>query len=164
MTVRAAPLQAGIARFSSRSLMMPNLKATSKEEIISILAHQLEKEKFIEDGAILLDEALKREAILNTALEHGIAFPHVRNLEGGALTLALGTSKKGMNFDPSTHMLSHIIFFIVIPTAASIFYLKLLAGLAETFSNKTERDNLLSAQTPEQLWNALIKATHSTIK
>lgn len=161
---RFAPRRTGIARFSSKELMIPALKATERDNVIAELASRMVSEGFVDNGAKLLDEALKREAILHTAVDHGLAFPHVRGVEGGGLTLALGISRKGIKFDPAGRALSYIIFFIVIPTAASVFYLRLLAGLSQSFLKKDTRDRLINAQTPEELWNVLLKSTRTAIK
>ena len=144
--------------------MVPLLQSNERDEAISELAFKMEKEGFVDDGARLYEEVLQREAVINTAVDHGIAFPHVRGVEGGGLTLALGISNKGVRFDPIARMLTHIIFFIVIPTAASVFYLRLLSGLMQTFTCKEAREKLLSAKTADKLWAALVKTTRSTIK
>lgn len=161
---RFEPRRPGIARFSSPSLMIPNMKATDRDKGIAELADKMAAEGFVDNSEKLIKEAIKREAIINTAVDHGIAFPHVRGVEGGGLILALGISHKGIRADLSKRILTHIIFFIVIPTAASVFYLRLLAGISQTFSKKSEREKLLAAKTPEELWAALVKATRHTIK
>lgn len=161
---RTEPAQTGIARFSSHTLMLPNIQAPKRDDAIRELAFKMEAEGFVDDGDKLLNLALDREAIINTAFDHGIAFPHVRGVEGGGLTLALATSQKGVSFDSSVRVLTHIIFFIVIPTAASVFYLRLMAGLAQTYSSKDARQKLLAANTPEALWTALVKTTRAAIK
>jgi mannitol/fructose-specific phosphotransferase system IIA component (Ntr-type) len=79
------------------------------------------------------------------------------------LTLALGISAKGIKFDGHDKNLTKIIFFLVIPTAASAFYLKLLAGLAETFTDAEARKALSAEETPEKLWKTLIKLTKKTV-
>ncbi|MCA1808708.1 MAG: PTS sugar transporter subunit IIA, partial [Lentisphaerae bacterium] len=126
---RARPRRAGIARFTSQSLMLPQLQSNERDKVIEEMAMRLETEGFVDNGAKLIEAALAREAIINTSVEHGLAFPHVRGVEGGGLTLALGLSQKGVRFDTAGRSLTHIIFFIVIPTAASVFYLRLLSGL-----------------------------------
>jgi len=161
---RFAPRRTGIARFSSQELMIPTLKATERDNVIAELAGKLVEEGFVDNGAKLLDEALKREAIMHTAVDNGLAFPHVRGVEGGGLTLALGISRKGIKFDSADRTLSHIIFFIVIPTAASVFYLRLLAGLTQSFLKKEAREKLMNSETSEDLWGTLLKATRTTIK
>ena len=161
---RFAPRRTGIARFSSQELMIPALKATERDNVIAELAGRMVEEGFVDNGAKLLDEALKREAIMHTAVDNGLAFPHVRGVEGGGLTLALGISRKGIKFDLADRTLSHIIFFIVIPTAASVFYLRLLAGLTQSFLKKDLREKLMNSETPEDLWGTLLKATRTRIK
>lgn len=161
---RFTPRRTGIARFSSQELMVPVLKATERDNVIAELAGKMVQEGFVDNGAKLLDEALKREAIMHTAVDNGLAFPHVRGVEGGGLTLALGISRKGIKFDPLDRALSHIIFFIVIPTAASVFYLRLLSGLTQSFLKKEAREKLMHSETPEELWNILLKATRTAIK
>ena len=160
---RSEPRKVGIARFSASTLMIPRLAATTREEAIQELATKMQEASFVDDAGKLVDAALKREAIVSTALDHSLAFPHVRGVEGGGLTLGLGISAKGIKFDGHDKGPTKIIFFMVIPTAASAFYLKLLAGLAETFSDADARKALMAEESPEKLWKALIKLTKKTI-
>ena len=160
---RGEPMQVGIARFSSPGLMVPSLAATEWEGAIGELCQVMEQQGFIDNGRRLHEEALKREAIVSTAVDNGLAFPHVRGVEGGGLTLALGLSRKGIRFAGAGRGLTRIVFLVVIPTAASAFYLKLLSGLTRTFSEEDARNALLKAETSEELWKALVKATRVTV-
>ena len=160
---RTEPRRVGIDRFSAAELMIPRLQATDKDAALRELAGKMEAESFVEKAAKLVEAALKREAIISTAVDHGLAFPHVRGVEGGGLTLALGVSPKGIAFDTGQKALTHIIFFMVIPTAATAFYLKLLAGLAETFSANDARHALLAEEDPVKLWKLLKKLTRRSI-
>jgi mannitol/fructose-specific phosphotransferase system IIA component (Ntr-type)/predicted RNA-binding Zn-ribbon protein involved in translation (DUF1610 family) len=159
---RGEPPKIGIERFSSQELMIPELVSGERDDVIRELCMKLEHEGFVDDGNKLFEEALKREAIIGTAIENGLAFPHVRGVEGGGLTLALGLAPKGVKFGAKGT--SKIIFFMAIPTAASAFYLKLLSGLARTFEKEENRKKLLEATTPEKLWKTLLKLTKTTIQ
>ncbi len=154
----------GIARFSSSQLMLPSLKGESREEAIAELIGVMAQEGFIEHPESLLTAALSREAIVPTAVEHGLAFPHVRGVEGGGLIFSLGIKKQGIKFGAPKGRLTKIIFFIVIPFAASAFYLQLIAGLMETFHEKEAREKLLDSKTSEEMWKVLITLTMRTIK
>ena len=57
--------------------------------------------KFISNADSLVAAAMDREAVLSTAMDD-VAFPHVRGVEGGALTLAMGVSKKGIDWGGET--------------------------------------------------------------
>lgn len=163
MPKRWEPRKTGISRFSSHDLMLPSLEATDKEGVIQEVASKMEAEKFVDKGDELAEHALQRESILSTAVDHGLAFPHVRGIEGG-ITLALGLSKKGVKFGAPSNRLTRIFFFIAIPTAANAFYLKLLSGLTETFMKTEARKTLLAQNDPEKLWKTLVKLTRTTIK
>ena len=157
------PVEVGVARFSAASLMVPKLSATTREEVISELSKTLLDGEFIEDAATVTELALRREAIVSTAVEHGLAFPHVRDVEGGGLTFALGLKEKGIDFGAPDSHLSKLFFFIVIPTPATAFYLRLLAGLVRTFESSEARKALLDCEKPEQMWKALTKLTREAI-
>ena len=143
--------------------MVPHLNATDRDGALKELCDKLQAEGFVDNADRLLEEALRREAIMSTAIDHGIAFPHVRGVEGGGLTLALGISRKGIKFNPAARHLTRMVFFMVIPTAASAFYLKLLSGLTQTFNEEEARETLLKASTPEELWKTLLKTTRVTV-
>ncbi|MDR0993226.1 MAG: PTS sugar transporter subunit IIA [Verrucomicrobiota bacterium] len=161
---RTDPPKVGIERFSAESLMIPELKGTDRDSIVAELCQKLEDEGFVDNAQKLVEAALQREAIISTAVENGLAFPHVRCIEGGALTLAMGITPKAVKFDPAGKAVTRIIFFMVIPTAASAFYLKLLSGLSQVFQKEENRTKLLEADTPEKLWKALVKTTRLAIQ
>jgi len=160
---RTEPRKSGISRFSAESLMITGLEATTAGGAIEKLAKIMEEKKFVSGADKLVQSAMERENVLSTAMEHGLAFPHVRGVEGGGLTLALGIAKTGIKWDDSGAVVN-IVFFITIPTAVSAFYLRLMSGLTETFLKEQNRQALLDSETPAQLWKALTKATRYSIK
>ena len=96
---RTEPPKLGISRFSAPTLMNPQLASDNKEGAIRELASRMEQEHFIDSAEKLVEGVLQREAILGTAVDHGLAFPHVRGVEGAGLAFALGISRKGIAFD-----------------------------------------------------------------
>ena len=159
---RTEPRRVGIARFSAESLMVPRMVASTREEAIAALSAKMAEGHFVDDASKLVAGALEREAILSTSMDNGLAFPHVRGVEGGGLTLAVGTSVTGIDF--GTPQPVFVVCLLTIPTAVSAFYLKLMAGLTEAFMKAQNREALLVAETPAELWKALSKATRYTIK
>lgn len=159
---RGEPRKTGISRFSAETLMV-ELKAEKPEDAVRELADAMAENKFVSNPAALVAAAMERESVLSTAMGEGLAFPHVRGVEGGGLTLALGVSKKGIAWDASGEIV-HLVFFSVIPVAVSAFYLRLMAGLTEAFSKQDNREMLLSTESPADLWKAFMKATRYTIR
>jgi mannitol/fructose-specific phosphotransferase system IIA component (Ntr-type) len=75
----------------------------------------------------------------------------------------VGLKEKGLDFGATEGHLSKIFFFIVIPTPATAFYLRLLAGLVRTFEAVEARKELLDCDTPETMWKTLTKLTKDTV-
>lgn len=160
---RGEPRKSGISRFSAPSLMMPDMVVGSAADAIEVLAGMMESEGFISHADRLIMAAMERESMLSTAMEHGLAFPHVRAVEGGSLTLACGVSKEPFTWDANGSQ-TNIVFLITIPSAVSAFYMRLLSGLTEAFLKEANRKALIAADSQQALWKALVKATRTTIK
>jgi mannitol/fructose-specific phosphotransferase system IIA component (Ntr-type) len=151
----------GISRFSAPELMVCDMGEVTREEAIAKLALAMEQHGFISSAENLTTAALEREGVLSTAMEGGLAFPHVRGVEGGGLTLAMGVSKKGIDWDGEK---VNVVFLSAIPVAVSAFYLRLMGGLAQSFEKEANREAVIEAKDPAALWKALQKATSKTVK
>lgn len=160
-TVTREETKNGISRFSAPELMTVNLGGVSRKEAIQVLSKLMEEHKFIENADSLVTAAMQREGVLSTAIGEGVAFPHVRGVEGGGLTLAIGTSKEGIDWDGEK---VHIVVLSAIPVAVSAFYLRLMAGLAKCFSKKEVRDSIIESESPDALWKLIVKTTKREIK
>ena len=163
-TPRSAPRPVGVRRFSAPSLMIPGLQVDDMDGCIEAMSSVMAEAGFVEDAGKLAEGVLRREAVLSTVVDHGLAFPHVRCVEGGGLTFAMGTNRKGLKLDPDGEKLTKIVFLMVIPTAAGAFYLKLLAGLTETFRMKDACKAILADDDPGKMWKTLTRITRTTIK
>jgi mannitol/fructose-specific phosphotransferase system IIA component (Ntr-type) len=151
----------GIARFSAESLMIAELGECSRAEAIAKLADAMEKGGFISNADSLATAAMDREGVLSTAMGEGLAFPHVRGVEGGALTLAMGVSRKGIDWDGTK---VNLVFLSAIPVAVSAFYLRMMSTLAQTFNKSANREAVFAAEDQASLWKVLVKATRSILK
>ena len=151
----------GISRFSAEELMVCDLGAATREQAIAKLALAMEGHGFISSAENLVTAARERESVLSTAMEGGLAFPHVRGVEGGGLTLAMGVSQEGIDWDGEK---VNMVFLSAIPVAVSAFYLRLMAGLAQSFAKEANRKAVLEAKDAASLWKALQKATRTTVK
>ena len=152
----------GMAKFSSEQLMLPSIQADTRDGAMHEMVHFMAEAGFVENPEDLVKAVIQREEMVTTAVKYGLAFPHVRGIEGGGLTLALGLKKKGLHFAPDER-LTRILFLIIIPSVASVFFLQLLSGLIETFHELDARKCILSCRTPEEMWEVLIELTRETI-
>lgn len=153
----------GVARFSAEPLMLADLKAATMQEAIAELSGAMSDAGFVSDGEELARLALEREAVLTTRIEAGVAVPHVRGVEGGALAFALGISREGIVWDASGEKVNFVVLS-AIPSAGSAFFLKLMSDLMTVFRRKSSRLAMLEAKDPASLWAALDRATSRIIR
>jgi mannitol/fructose-specific phosphotransferase system IIA component (Ntr-type) len=123
----------------------------------------MEANRFVSNAPALVKSAMERENVLSTAMGDGLAFPHVRGVEGGGLTLALGVSEKGIVWDADGSKV-HVVVFSVIPVAVSAFYLRLMANLTDAFKKPENLELVKSAKDSAELWKNLVKATRYAVK
>jgi len=152
----------GISRFSAEELMVVDLNAKTPQDAIAALAQAMEEHKFIANANSLVSAAMERESVLSTAMGNGLAFPHVRGVEGGGLTLALGVSKSGIDWDGENKV--NLVFLSAIPVAVSAFYLRLMAGISQAFSKPANVKSVVEAKDAAAVWKILCKATRLTVK
>jgi mannitol/fructose-specific phosphotransferase system IIA component (Ntr-type) len=160
---RGEPRKTGISRFSAQELMVASLGATTPQEAIAELAKAMSENRFVSNPDSLVTSAMERERMLSTAMGEGFAFPHVRGVEGGGLTLAIGLSKKGIQWD-AAGTLVHVVVFSVIPVAVSVFYLRLVAMLCDTFRRKDNLNLVLASTDSATMWKNIVKASRYSIK
>jgi len=152
----------GISRFSAEELMIVDLDSKTPQDAIAVLAKAMEEHRFIANADSLVSAAMERESVLSTAMGNGLAFPHVRGVEGGGLTLAMGVSKKGIDWDGENKV--NLVFLSAIPVAVSAFYLRLMAGISQAFSKAANVKSVVEAKDAAAMWKALCKVTRLTVK
>ena len=69
----------------------------------------------------ILDALTKRESLQSTGLEAGIAVPHAKTTAVSALTLAIGISPEGIDFDAIDHQPSKLFFLMLAPQVGSSY-------------------------------------------
>jgi len=152
----------GNSRFSAEELMVVDLGAKTPQDAIATLAKAMEDHRFIANADSLVAAAMERESVLSTAMGKGLAFPHVRGVEGGGLTLAMGVSRSGINWDGENKV--NLVFLSAIPVAVSAFYLRLMTGIAQAFSKASNVTSVVEAKDAAAMWKAVCKATRLTVK
>jgi mannitol/fructose-specific phosphotransferase system IIA component (Ntr-type) len=150
---------AGISLYSSSALMMPRMKARTREDAIGSLAQLMAETGYIKDPGRVVAAALRREALATTAIGSGLAFPHARGVGRGTLALALGTKLKGIDFGAPDGFRTKLVFMMVVPPAAGAVYLHVLSSIALSLKSARERNALLACTDLEELWDVLERLT-----
>jgi PTS system nitrogen regulatory IIA component len=131
---------------------------SSKREALLALADNLSATPQIKNRQELSTEILKREELMSTAIGCGIAIPHIRLSSITDLVVSVGISRTEIaDFNPLDDEPVRLVFMIAAAHSQHAYYLQALSWFSNRLKNKELRDSLLSSQTPQEVYNLLIK-------
>nr|WP_314115580.1 PTS sugar transporter subunit IIA [uncultured Leptotrichia sp.] len=134
-----------------------NLKGKTKSEIIREMAQLFVKSGVLdsEDMEEFVKEINEREKLTPTGMQDGIAIPHARTPFVKQLSLALGISKEGIDFESMDGEPSKLIFMIAAPEETKKEHLDLLAEISKLSYEEELVEELKRASTIEDVTNKL---------
>lgn len=134
-----------------------NLKGTTKAEIIEEMA-----QLFVESGIIdsedlkeFIGEINEREKLTPTGMQDGIAIPHAKTPLVKSLSLAMGISSKGVDFESMDEEPSKLIFMIAAPEKTKQEHLDLLAEISKLSFEEELVEQLENVKTVEEVFEKL---------
>ncbi len=104
----------------------------------------------------IFDTLIGRERLGSTGLGHGVALPHGRLKGDGKAIGAFMKLKQGVNFDAIDDKPVDLLFALLVPEHFTDEHLKILARLAEMFSDETFCQQLRSADSDQALFERLV--------
>ncbi|MCK4644170.1 PTS sugar transporter subunit IIA [bacterium] len=133
----------------SDSIIM-ELKGNSKEAVLREFIEYGSGLGLISNNDEFFNKILELENLGSSALEKGIAIPHLRDNFVSEMFLLLGISHGGVDFDSIDSQPSKLIFFIGAKKNDKM-YLPLLSRISRMCSYGEIRDDLLSADSPDDI-------------
>lgn len=133
-----------------------NLKGNTKSEIIDEMIDILYKAGKLNDREEYKKEILKREQQGSTGMEEGIAIPHAKTNAVKNSTVAIGISKKGVDYESLDGELSHLFFMIAASDTSADSHIEILSKITTLLLEDEIREGILHANSKEQLLNILI--------
>jgi mannitol/fructose-specific phosphotransferase system IIA component (Ntr-type) len=111
------------------AVVIPRLRATTKEGAIAELLEALAAAHPIEDTAQVRRQLLQHEQAMSTGLERGIAVPHCRTAAVSRVLCALGLKPDGLDFGSQDGAPAQIVVLILASTSMPTPYAQTLAML-----------------------------------
>lgn len=137
-----------------RVLLDQNL--ASKKSVLEMAARLLSQGDEAADSRDIFEALCQRERLGSTGLGHGVAIPHCR-VEQNSVTAAFLRLKRPIEFDSPDASSVDLFFALAVPSRCSDAHLKLLAGIAELFSDPEKRDELRHVEDYRQLTDLLTR-------
>ncbi len=144
-----------ILEFFSRRAVLPRLRGTTRWEVMRELAQAVEDHDGVPDLDTLVSAVRKREELMGTGLENGLAIPHARVETLTKPVLTFGRSIAGVEWDTPDGRPVHFVFLLLTPVADEGLQLQCLAALARGMTSASARQQLAEAETEREIWLAL---------
>lgn len=140
--------------FSHRNIVA-ELKSGDRDKAIQELCELLGKQEDMPDVETLYTAVLRRENIMGTAIEEGVAIPHTRLPLLKRPVIAFGKSSAGVEWNSPDGKPTHFIFLILTPQEEDDIQVQILALIAKAVSEEETRDAIMQAKETDEIWNIL---------
>ena len=132
-----------------------DLRCDTKEEIIAELVDSLSASEAINDRDKVLQAVLEREKIMSTGIGDGIAIPHGKSESVVKLVAAIGTQRRGADFEALDGEPAYVFFLLVSPANVSGPHIKALARISRLLKNDDFKKKLIVASSPDEILSAI---------
>lgn len=124
------------------------LEATDKFSAIKELTLKTESLKMLSDLDKFHENVIIREESMSTGLGKGVAIAHGNCSENEKLIVALGVSRKGIEFNSIDQKPVNILFLVANPPNSQKEYLYILSAIVKMLRHESFRRSLLSSKDP----------------
>lgn len=130
---------------------MIDLAATNKDAAIDEMTEKLHLAGRLNNFDGFKKAILQRESQSTTGIGEGIAIPHAKTDAVKIPSILFAKSKEGVAFDALDGQKVHLFFMIAASAGANNEHLETLSRLSSLLMDVTLRNQLLAAQTPEEV-------------
>lgn len=128
-----------------------DLAATSKDAAIDEMAKKLHIAGRLNNFDGFKEAILKRESQSTTGIGEGIAIPHAKTDAVKTPSILFAKSAKGVDYESLDGQPAHLLFMIAASDGTNNEHLETLSRLSSLLMDTTLRENLLAAQSPEDV-------------
>jgi len=147
------PLQSvtSISELLTPPMVLPALPVETKADVLETLAAHVGRVQPHVDTRRLADALHERERLSTTALENGVAIPHVRLAGLPGPLAAFGRTSPGISCDAADGQPTQLFLLLVGAAEQPGAHLKLLASAARVLGDARCRTRLLEAPSADEL-------------
>lgn len=146
-------------KYFDEQLFIPDLQSVNKSDVLEELVKPLVEKGAVKNSHIILETLKKRETLGSTGIGKGVAVPHCRTLSVPDVSIVVGISNKGVDFDAIDGKKADLFFLIVAPPQdKSNLYLPILGKIVELVRVNSTRKALMGAQSFDEFIGILKEA------
>lgn len=147
-----------MSEFLSEAPIKIGLEARNKtaaiEEMIDLLVsdHQIS----LANRGTVIEAVMKREAMISTGMEHGVAIPHGAVDSVDDIVAALGVSQAGVDFHSIDGRPTYIIILLILPANKYSSSVQAMAGISRVLTTPQIRKSIRDATSSDDLLDCIL--------
>lgn len=129
-----------------KDLMILELKARNKKEVIEELVDALVRKGIVTSRDGFINTVMEREKMSSTGIGMGIAIPHGKSNVVSKPSIVFGKSTEGIDYQSLDGEPSYIFFLIAVPEDSNNEHLKVLSQLSRKLMHEDIRKKLMDSK------------------
>ena len=142
--------------FLTQDTVATDVEIQSKKRLLDFIADLFAEHNPQTRATDIFERLIERERLGSTGLGKGIALPHARIDELQQARAVFIKLKEPVDFDAIDGQPVDLIIALLVPTDANDAHLKILAGLAQFFSDETNCEKLRNTDESASLVDLLV--------
>ncbi len=146
-----------LSRLTAEDLILPNLSAGSKREVLSALVKPLAARGVVEDKEAFVEGLWAREKMVTTGIGGRVALPHLRNPEDQPIErplMVIGVSKKGIDWSSIDNLPVHL--FLMPITGNEVLHVRTLFAIRRALAVEDFVDKIIAAKSRSEVLSILL--------
>ena len=137
--------------------IIPKMKNTIKKEVINELIDLFKDDERVLDLEAVRSIVLEREKIMSTGVGKGFAIPHGKTNSVKETIVAFGKTREPIDFEALDDQPVRLIFMLVGKEDMVAAHIKLLSRISRMMNEDSFRENLLNANSAEEIHNYFVE-------
>ncbi|QMU56595.1 MAG: hypothetical protein GKS04_05620 [Candidatus Mycalebacterium zealandia] len=146
-----------IADVLTKDSIIKSLQATDKNGVLKEISETVSSLSPSLDADVLLKMLLEREEICSTALDHGVAVPHLRMHGLSEPVAAFARSVQGVDFGSLDGNPTYLFMVIIASDSRADEYINLLARVTSALKSGEMRERLIKAGSTKDIFETLVE-------
>jgi fructose PTS system EIIBC or EIIC component len=140
-----------ITELLKKDIILLDVDASSKEEVIEQMANQLAKRKYVSDKESFKKAIWERENQSSTGIGDHVAIPHAKTSAVSTPAIVFARSKQGIDYASLDGKPTHLFFMIAASEGANNEHLQTLSRLSTLLMDEDFRNQLMEADSENKV-------------
>lgn len=137
------------------ALIFVELAGSDRPTVLKAMADGLAARSILPDPDVLYERLLEREELGSTGIGGGVAIPHCKMKDLDEVVVAIGISRRGVDFAADDEKPVRLLFLVVSPEDKPAAHLQSLSAISKWVTSRERVEEILEMDDPEAIYQLL---------